>query len=67
MTGELLDSLEDMVAGLSSASACINITVLGVSVISFKPVYTHQCFEGEFIPGYEPSLTDTENALLIAS
>ena len=45
------DELEPT-AGLSSAASCIKITLLGRS---FRPVYTHQCFEGERIRGWSPS------------
>ncbi len=43
-------------AGLSSASACIDLKYL--DQYTFKPVYTHQCFENEFIPGFAPMEED---------
>ncbi len=64
----------DPVAGLTSASACIDLN-LDVSdgthtseiAFTFKPVYTHQCFEKEFIPGFAPFLADEQEALDLAS
>jgi len=40
-------------AGLSSAASCINISLPGYR--PFRPVYTHQCFEGEYIAGFSPT------------
>ena len=35
----------------SSAAQCISLRLLGNT---FEPEYTHQCFEGEWIRGYQP-------------
>jgi len=45
----------DPVAGSSSASASIEIKYLEYT---FNPVFTHQCFEKEFIPGFAPMEID---------
>ena len=45
----------DPVAGSSSASASIEIRYLDYT---FNPVFTHQCFEKEFIPGFAPMEID---------
>ena len=39
-------------AGLSSASSCIRLSLLGAT---FRPVYLHQLFPDERIPGWRPS------------
>jgi hypothetical protein len=49
------DDVEPL-AGLSSASACIEIKYL--DQYTFNPVYTHQCFEKEYIPGFAPMEAD---------
>lgn len=51
-------------AGLSSAASCIKISLLGFS--PFRPVYTHQCFEGEHIPGWSPTDEAQDQARSIA-
>ncbi len=60
----------DPVAGLTSASACIDLNLDvsgGTSAFTFKPVYTHQCFEKEFIPGFVPFSADEQEAFDLAS
>lgn len=39
-------------AGLSSASSCIKLSLLGST---FRPVYLHQVFSDERIPGWRPT------------
>lgn len=39
-------------AGLSSASSCIKLSLLGST---FRPVYLHQVFPDERIPGWRPT------------
>lgn len=39
-------------AGLSSASSCIKLSLLGST---FRPVYLHQVFHDERIPGWRPT------------
>lgn len=52
---------KEPVAGLSAASSCIRLSLCleddGKPPPSrqFSPVYTHQCFPGEFISGWRPS------------
>mmetsp|Transcript_2150 Transcript_2150/g.3091 ORF Transcript_2150/g.3091 Transcript_2150/m.3091 type:complete len:525 (-) Transcript_2150:52-1626(-) len=67
------DSLQDPdpAAGLSSASRCIELFHLvdncGSDITSninhqrFHPVYTHQFFENEYIPGYQPFNSECKN------
>ena len=57
------DDLEPT-AGLSSAASCIKISLLGYR--PFRPVYTHQCFEGEYIPGWSPTDEAKDEARSIA-
>ncbi len=62
MSANIDDNSEDKepVAGLSAASSCIRLSLCldddGKSLPShqFLPVYTHQCFPGEFISGWRP-------------
>ena len=56
-------------AGSSSASACIQFQLLGDDddEYKFKPVYTHQSFENEFIPSYAPLEEDEVEAHEITS
>ena len=42
----------------SSAAQCISLCILGQT---FSPEYTHQCFDGEWIRGYQP-LQNVANA-----
>eukprot|EP00571_Detonula_confervacea_P006093 CAMPEP_0172315592 /NCGR_PEP_ID=MMETSP1058-20130122/25683_1 /TAXON_ID=83371 /ORGANISM="Detonula confervacea, Strain CCMP 353" /LENGTH=538 /DNA_ID=CAMNT_0013029697 /DNA_START=1 /DNA_END=1617 /DNA_ORIENTATION=- len=66
-----LTDIKEPVAGLSAASSCIRISLSPPSpsspptpssspgeqeLLQFRPVYTHQCFEKEFIPGWTPLL-----------
>jgi histone acetyltransferase 1 len=44
------------VPGLTAASSCIRLSLAASSSPSFRPVYTHQCFEGECITGWRPLL-----------
>jgi len=65
------DELE-AVAGLSSAAACIELNLLDSNSdaslsFSFKPVFTHQCYENEAIQGFAPFLTEALEATDIAS
>ena len=64
--------------GLSSAAACISIELLaavesgsagsgGAGAAFFKPVYTHQCFQHEVIPGFEPFHAEAQEAKDLAS
>jgi histone acetyltransferase 1 len=50
------DSRKEPVPGLSAASSCIRLSLIASSSQSFRPVYTHQCFEGECIAGWRPLL-----------
>lgn len=43
----------------SSAALCINLNLLGES---FGPEFTHQCFEGEWIRGYQPKSINAAKA-----
>jgi histone acetyltransferase 1 len=46
--------------GPSSAASCIQFTIDyndDTAIAAFQPVYTHQIFPGERIPGYRPYLT----------
>lgn len=43
--------VEEEDPSLSSAALCISFALLGST---FRPVFTHQCFEGEWIRGYQP-------------
>ena len=57
-------------AGSSSASACILFKLLlgdDDDEYKFKPVYTHQSFENEFIPSYAPLEEDEVEAHEITS
>ena len=53
---------KEPVAGLSAASSCIRISIQSppssenMEALPFRPVYTHQCFENEFIDGWRPTL-----------
>ena len=48
-------------AGISVASPCTRISISSDgNLLDFQPVFTHQCFEEEFIPGWRP-LTEAEN------
>ena len=47
---------KEPVPGLSAASSCIRLSLTASSSPSFRPVYTHQCFEGECIAGWRPLL-----------
>ena len=49
--GIQVDDLEPA-AGLSSASSCIKLSLLGST---FRPVYLHQVFPDERIPGWRPT------------
>ena len=51
-------------AGLSSAASCICFNALGKK---FRPVYTHQSFDGEHIRGYAPVPEAADEAAEIAS
>ncbi len=58
------------VAGLSAASACVRISIQSpssekIDLLSFRPVYTHQCFEKEVIEGWRPSLEAEQRSRLI--
>lgn len=67
------DSLQDPepAAGLSSASRCIELSHLvddrrcditsNINHQRFHPVYTHQFFENEYIPGYQPFHSECKN------
>ncbi|KAL3763120.1 hypothetical protein ACHAW5_010750 [Stephanodiscus triporus] len=47
--------VKEPVAGLTAASSCIRFSLTASSSLSsFRPVYTHQCFEGECIEGWRP-------------
>lgn len=62
------------VAGLSAASSCIRLSLtttttsslspslLSSSFVCFRPVFTHQCFEGECIVGWRPLLEAEEQS-----
>jgi hypothetical protein len=65
----MMDSQElDPIAGMSCAAACISIELSMVgSSCAFKPVYTHQCFQDEVIPGFEPFQKEAKEAQNLAS
>lgn len=50
------DEGNEPVAGLSAASACLvfSSSVSGSEEPAYRPVFTHQIFDGEFIPGWRP-------------
>lgn len=60
------DEFEDLepTAGLSSAASCISFSVFGEK---FRPVYTHQSFDGEHIRGYAPVPEAADEAAEIAT
>jgi hypothetical protein len=54
-------------AGLSCASACIRMRYANdFKGRVFKPVYTHQIFEDEVIRGFQPFLSDIQEAKELA-
>ena len=63
MTDNSSSNSKEPVAGLSTASSCIRLSIQNENedgssphapTSFFRPVFTHQCFEKEFIPGYRP-------------
>lgn len=61
---------KEPVAGLSAASSCIRISIQfpsekNIDMLTFRPVFTHQCFENEFIEGWRPSLDAEQQSRLI--
>jgi histone acetyltransferase 1 len=57
MTGTADD--KELIAGLSAASACIRLSLDEQFELSFRPVFTHQFFPDECLPGWRP-LSDAE-------
>ena len=66
--GSSSSSSKEPVAGLSAASSCIRLSVCddtdvdGLNSSSFRPVFTHQCFNREFIPGWRPLISAEEQS-----
>ena len=70
----MVEDGKEPVAGLSAASSCIRLSLttttssslspslLSSSVVCFRPVFTHQCFEGECIVGWRPLLEAEEQS-----
>lgn len=61
MTDPTDSSSKEPVAGISAASSCIRISLRSSppsphATPSFRPVYTHQCFEKECVTGWRPYL-----------
>ena len=62
---------KEPVAGLSAASSCIRLSIQSspssenTVVSSFRPVYTHQCFENECIEGWAPTIEAEQQSRLI--
>ena len=51
----MADADKEPVAGLTAASACIRLSLCSESeVLTFRPVFTHQCFPDECLPGWRP-------------
>jgi len=73
--GYFQDDLEPT-AGLSSAAACIRLSIpTGLndrpdtrkSHYTFAPTFTHQCFDVEYIRGYEPTEAAKEMSMMQAN
>ena len=66
MTDSIINTKEP-VAGLSAASSCIslNIDFEDGAPCFFRPVFTHQCFDNEFIPGWRPLVSAEESSMQI--
>ena len=72
MTEDSPDGKEP-VSGLSAASSCIRLSLTAPKattsapspLLSFRPVYTHQCFAGEYIEGWRPLLEAEHQSRLI--
>ncbi|KAL7513410.1 hypothetical protein ACHAXN_010457 [Cyclotella atomus] len=59
-----MDDLDkEPVAGLTAASACIRLSLCcGSEQLTFRPVFTHQCFQQECLPGWRPMLDAEDEA-----
>ena len=64
----MIEDGKEPVAGLSAASSCIRLSLTTTtatssslspssSLVCFRPVFTHQCFDEECIVGWRPFLT----------
>ena len=64
----MIEDGKEPVAGLSAASSCIRFSLTTTtttssslspssSLVCFRPVFTHQCFDEECIVGWRPLLT----------
>ena len=67
MTDSSIINTKEPVAGLSAASSCISlhINIEGAPSLSFRPVFTHQCFDNEYIPGWRPLVSAEENSMQV--
>jgi histone acetyltransferase 1 len=57
------DIEKEPIAGLTAASACIRISLCFPSEqLTFRPVFTHQCFPQECLPGWRPMIDAEDEA-----
>ena len=64
MTDSIINTKEP-VAGLSAASSCITLNIDGAPSFQFRPVFTHQCFDNEFINGWRPLVSAEESSMQV--
>ena len=59
------DKDREPIAGISAASSCIRLSLCSPKseeLLTFRPVYTHQCFQDEFLPGWRPLVNAEDEA-----